>query len=200
MLGKLDMDNVCIVPDKKCDLLLTLYAVLQHDAMLQLGYASAMLILERWELAQMPPEALARPEEENMATPAAVEVLTKSIIDCALSVLSSIGSMTDTHGTIPTYDILLGSYAGVTLVQFADFLPDIRAVSELMQWVDQQRRRPWNRGQVLTWASNMMQKKLLDSEAGDQRPVGSDAVQGDTVFQWMPLGVLDTVGNDGAFP
>jgi len=176
------------------------YAVLRHDAMLQLGYTSAMLILERWELAQMPPEALSRAEEEDLTTPNAAEVLTKSIIECALSVLSSIGSVTDTYGTIPTYDILLGSYAAVTLVQFAEFLPDIRRVSELMMWVDQQRRSPWNRGQVLTWASNMMQKKLLDSEAGDQRPVGSDTMQGDTVFQWMPLGVLDTVGNDGAFP
>jgi hypothetical protein len=103
--------------------------------------------------------------------------------------------MTDTYGTIPTYDILLGSYAGVTLVQFADFLPDIRSVAELMLWVDQQRRSPWNRGQVLTWASNMMQKKLLDLNAGGQESRELDAVQGDTLFQWMPLGVLDTVGS-----
>jgi hypothetical protein len=155
-----------------------------------------MLVLERWELAQIPPDDLARSDEETtFSSSSAVEVLTKSIIDSALSVLSSIGSMTDTYGTIPTYDILLGSYAGVTLVQFADFLPDIRSVAELMLWVDQQRRSPWNRGQVLTWASNMMQKKLLDLNAGGQESRELDAVQGDTLFQWMPLGVLDTVGS-----
>ena len=155
-----------------------------------------MLILERWELAQMPPEALARSgEEESTSSQSTVEALTQSIIECALTVLSNVGSMTSTYGTVPTYDILLGAYAGVTLVQFADFLPDIRGVSELMVRVEQQRRSAWNRGQVLTWASNMMQKKLLDLEDGDPVHPGQDAGQGDTFFQWMPLGVLDTVGN-----
>jgi len=173
--------------------------VLQKDATLKLGYTSAMLILERWELAQMPPEALASCEEESPSSPSAAEVLTQSIIDCAVTVLSSVGSMTSAYGTVSTYDILLGAYAGVTLVQFAESIPDIRGVSELMLRVDQQRRSPWNRGQVLTWASNMMQKKLLDLDGGEPGLLETDAGQGDTFIQWMPLGVLDTVGSSADF-
>ena len=43
----------------------------------------------------------------------------------------------------------------------------------------------------------MMQKKLLDVDGGVREGVlGVDVEQGETVFQWMPLGVLDTVGSD----
>lgn len=159
-----------------------------------------MLILERWELAQIPPESLTRTSYEGTtSSPSVAEVLTQSIIDSASTVLSNVGSMTNAYGTVPTYDILLGSYAGVTLVQFADFLPDIRAVSELMLRVEQQRTTVWNRGQVLTWASGMMQKKLLDVNGGGSGDVEVDAGQGETFIQWMPLGVLDTVGGDASF-
>ena len=155
-----------------------------------------MLILDRWELAQMPPEVLGTSGEEEVASShSTVEALTQSIIECALTVLSNVGSMTSTYGTVPTYDILLGAYAGVTLVQFADLLPDIREVSELMIRVEQQRRSAWNRGQVLTWASNMMQKKLLDLNDDDPVHPEHNTGEGDTFFQWMPLGVLDTVGS-----
>lgn len=158
-----------------------------------------MLILERWELAQMPPESLARIEEDITSSPSVAEILTQSIIDSASTVMSNVGSMTSTYGTIPTYDILLGAYAGVTLVQFADFLPDIRGVSELMLRVEQQRTTVWNKGQVLTWASGMMQKKLLDMNGGASEDPEVDVGQGDSFIQWMPLGVLDTVGSDANF-
>lgn len=169
--------------------------MLQRDATLKLGYTSAMLILERCELAQMPPESVARCEEENSSSSSDVDVLTQSIIDSALAVLSNVGNMTSALGTIPTYDILLGAYAGVTLVQFADFLSDIHEVSQLMLRVDQQRRSSRSRDQVLTWASNMMQKKLLDLDNDDSGRVQADVGQCDTL-QWMPLGVLDAVGNN----
>lgn len=173
--------------------------VLQLDAALKLGYTSAMLILERWELAQMPPEALYRSDEENPSSTSKADILTQSIINCALTVLSTVGSLTTAFGTIPTYDILLGAYAGVTLVQLADFLPDIRSASELMLQVEQQRRNSRCRDQVLHWASNMMQKKLLDLGSGSPGNVQLDAGQANDFFQWMPLGVLDAVGSDSAF-
>ena len=179
--------------------ILTTYVVLRRDATLTFGYISAMLILERWELAQMPPESLVRSEQDTTSSPSAADVLTQSIIDSASTVLSNVGSMTSTYGTVPTYDILLGAYAGVTLVQFADFLPDIRSVSELMLRVEQQRTTVWNRGQVLTWASGMMQKKLLDMNGAGSGDLELDAGQGDTFIQWLPLGVLDTIGSDANF-
>lgn len=158
-----------------------------------------MLILERWELAQMPPESATRSEEDTTSSPSVAEALTQSIIGSASTVLSNVGSMTSTYGTVPTYDILLGAYAGVTLVQFADFLPDIRGVSELMLRVEQQRTTVWSKGQVLTWASGMMQKKLLDQNGGGSGGLEVDIGQGDTFIQWMPLGVLDTIGSDANF-
>jgi hypothetical protein len=115
---------------------------LQRDATLMLGYTSAMLILERWELAQIPAETLARSDEESSSSASDADVLTQSIITCALAVLSDVGNMSSTFGTLPTFDILLCAYAGVTLVQFADSLSDIRGVSELMLRVDQQRSSP----------------------------------------------------------
>lgn len=143
----------------------------------------------------MTPEAVSRCEEDNSTSSYDVDALTQSIIDSALTVLSNVGNMTSALGTIPTYDILLGAYAGVTLVQFADFLPDIREVSGLMLRVDQQRRSSGSRDQVLTWASNMMQKKLLDLDSDEPGRVQADVGQGDTL-QWMPLGVLDAFGNN----
>jgi hypothetical protein len=57
------------------------------------------------------------------------------------------------------YDNLLGTYAGVTLVQFADMLIDLREAAGLMRSVDQQRKsRLRSREPVLTWATNMMEK------------------------------------------
>ena len=179
--------------------LLITSVVLQRDAMLTFGYISALLILERWELAQMPPESVARDEEDTTSSPSVAEVLTQSIIESASTVLSNVGSMTSTYGTVPTYDILLGAYAGVTLVQFADYLSDIRGASELMLRVEQQRATVWNKGQVLTWASGMMQKKLLDVNGGGSEDMEVDVGQTDTFIQWMPLGVLDTVGGDASF-
>jgi hypothetical protein len=195
MRGKLSTKVVSIQPEPTSELSL-ISVVLQRDATLMLGYTSAMLVLERWDLAQMPPETHARRDEESSSSTSEVDVLTQSIINCALTVLESVGNMSSTFGTIPTYDILLGAYAGVTLVQLADSLPDIRGVSELMMRVDQQRRSPGCRDQVLTWASNMMQKKVLDLDNGDLGHPEQDVAQGDMVFQWMPLGVLDAVGSN----
>lgn len=180
-------------------------AVLRQEATLKLGYTSAMLVLERWELAQMPPAILARRKGETSSLTSILDTLTRSIIDCALTVLSSAGSMTSAFGTVPTYDVLLGTYAGVTLVQFADALPDIRGVSELMLQVVHQRKSLRRREPVLTWASNMMQKKLLDLDTGGSRHAQADVdfgepnPQGETLFQWMPLGVLDTIGSHAAY-
>jgi hypothetical protein len=197
MRGKLRTKIVSIQPRTTSELLLT-SKVLQRDATLKLGYTSAMLVLERWELSQMPAEAYARRDEERSSSTSDVDVLTQSIIDCALTVLESVGNMSSTFGTIPTYDILLGAYAGVTLVQLSDSLHDIRGVSELMMRVDQQRRSPGCRDQVLTWASNMMQKKVLDLDGGDPRHPEPDAGKSHLVFQWMPLGVLDAIGSNYA--
>ena len=167
--------------------------------MLRFGYTSALLVLERWELAQMAAEPTARCDTGTSSSASDVDVLIQSIIDSSFAVLSDVGSMTSTFGTIPTYDILLGAYAGVTLVQFADSLPDIRKVSELMQRVDQKRRSSGSRDQVLTWASNMMQKKLLDLDNDGPQGIRRDFGQSDTI-QWMPLGIVDTVGIDASMP
>lgn len=158
--------------------------------MLRFGYISALLVLERWELAQMTVEPTTGCDETSSSSASDVDVLTQSIIDSALTVLSDVGIMTSTFGTIPTYDILLGAYAGVTLVQFADSLSDLRGASEVMLRVDQQRRTSRSRDQVLTWASNMMQKKLLDLDSEGSGDFHQD------IGQWLPLGVIDTVGNN----
>jgi hypothetical protein len=198
MRGKSSTQIVSIQPPTISELSL-ISIELQRDATLMLGYTSAMLILERWELAQIPAETLARSDEESSSSASDADVLTQSIITCALAVLSDVGNMSSTFGTLPTFDILLCAYAGVTLVQFADSLSDIRGVSELMLRVDQQRSSPGCRDRVLTWASNMMQKKLIDLDSGGAGDSHPDGGQEDTFFQWMPLGVLDAVGNNATF-
>jgi hypothetical protein len=99
------------------------------------------------------------------------------------------------------YDSLLGTYAGVTLVQFADLLINVREAAELMQRVDRQRKsRLRSREPVLTWAINMMQKKAIDLDAAGPRQVETSVEDvwsepQDRVV-WVPLGVLESAATD----
>jgi hypothetical protein len=99
------------------------------------------------------------------------------------------------------YDSLLGTYAGVTLVQFADLLINVREAAELMQRVDRQRKsRLRSREPVLTWAINMMQKKAIDLDAAGPGQVETSVEDvwsepQDRVV-WVPLGVLESAATD----
>jgi hypothetical protein len=180
---------------------LTLPTVLEQDATLKLGFISAVLILERWELAQkpIPAPSTTTPEEAIHAG-----IAIRFVVSRATGVLNALKTVTATaHGTTPMYDNLLGTYAGVTLVQFAEMLIDLREAAGLMRAVDQQRNsRMRSREPVLTWATNMMEKKALDLEAAGPR---RDAAHFDcewlesedrASFQWVPLVVRDGIDMD----
>jgi hypothetical protein len=93
----------------------------------------------------------------------------------------------------------------VTLVQFADTLIDLRKAADLMRTVDRQRNsRLKSREPVLTWATDMMEKKALDLEAAGPRDLeaGWDCEwleSGDRAsFQWVPLVVWGRVDTNAA--
>jgi hypothetical protein len=158
-----------------------------------------MLILERWDLSQIP---VANPatSPEKAAFISSFTIFNMRLVACrAIEVLTALKTRTAAHGTItPMYDNLLGTYAGVTLAQFADVLADVREVAELMQQVDRQRNsRMRSREPVLTWATNMMQKKSLDVEAAGPRHAEASLdqwaeSQGRSTL-WVPAGVVDWV-------
>jgi hypothetical protein len=178
--------------------------VLKRDTTLNLGYFSAVLILERWELAQQPVVAASTattPEETVLAA-----IAIQYVVSRAIAVLEALQALTaGAHGTTPMYDTLLGTYAGVTLVQFADTLIDLRKAAELMRTVDRQRKsRLKSREPVLTWATDMMEKKALDLIAAGPRDLeaGWDREwleSGDRAsFQWVPLVVWGGVDTNAA--
>jgi hypothetical protein len=179
------------------------FTVLEQDTTLKLGYNSAVLILERWELAQkpIPAPSATTPEDAVLAG-----IAIRFVVSRAIAVLEALGTLTATaHGTTPMYDILLGTYAGVTLVQFADMLIDPGEAAGLMRMVDQQRKsRMRSREPVLTWATNMMEKKALDLEAvGPRRPAAHfdcEWLESEdrASFEWVPLIVRDGIDTDAA--
>jgi len=201
-IGKPDTENVRITSRSTGNPQLT-HTVLRLDARLTLGYTSAILILQRWDLAQIPVTAPLTSHDEADYMASGTSAIMQSIASRAMAVLSNLRILTDAYGTNPMYENLLGTYAGVTLVQFADVLTDIRGVADLMQQVDQQREnRLRSREPVLTWATNMMHKKALDLEGADSdhlragTEIDWSQLQDHVTFQWVPLGLLDGITND----
>jgi hypothetical protein len=190
------MENVRITPVSP-DISQLTFKVLRQDATLKLGHASAMLILERWNLARIPMATPATSTQKSAFTAAFAGFEMRLAAIGAMEVLSALRALTAAHGTTPIYDSLLGTYAGVTLVQFADLLTNVHEVAELMQKVDQERNsRLRSREPVLTWATNMMQKKALDLDTAG--PGQSETSVEDLWSEpqdrvvWVPLGVLES--------
>jgi hypothetical protein len=160
-----------------------------------------MLILERWDLSQIPVATPDTNPEKSAFISSFANFTTGHVVSRAIEVLSALGALTAAHGTTPMYDSLLGTYAGVTLVQFADLLINVREAAELMQRVDRQRKsRLRSREPVLTWAINMMQKKAIDLDAAGPGQVETSVEDvwsepQDRVV-WVPLGVLESAATD----
>lgn len=195
-----DERSYCFLPARHTQLTFT---VLRLDVRLTLGYTSAMLILERWDLAQIPDATHETSHNDADYIASVANATMRSVANRAMEVLSALRILTAAYGTTPMYDNLLGTYAGVTLVQFADVLTDVRGVADLMRQVDQQRKsRLRSREPVLTWATSMMQKKALDLNCANSETLETGAEmdwsqaaqpQDRPSFQWVPLGVLDSM-------
>ena len=192
------MTNVRIAPRSTSISWLT-RAVLQQDTTLRLGHASAMLILERWDLSRILAATPATGPEKAAFISSFTVFSARLVASRAMEVLTALKTLTAAHGTItPMYDTLLGTYAGVTLAQFADLLGNVCEAVKLMQQVDRQRNsRMRSREPVLTWATNMMEKKSLDVEAAGPRHTEASldqwAVSQGRSTLWVPTGVVDWV-------
>jgi hypothetical protein len=160
--------------------------------------------MERWELAQQP--VVAAPSATTPEEAVLARIAIQFVVSRAIAVLEALRTLTaGAHDTTPMYDNLLGTYAGVTLVQFADILIDLREAAGLMRVVDRQRKsRMRSREPVLTWATNMMEKKALDMEAAGPRDLESGMEcewlesEDRASFQWVPLTVWDGVHTNAA--
>lgn len=182
---------------------LTFTAALQTDTSLRFGCSSAMLVLERWDLAQTQAPFLTGRHNNGLSLLREANVLTQSVVKHALTVLSEFGDMVSSVGIAAAYDLLLGSYAGVTLVEFADYLLDIEETLNLMQRVDQQRGHLQATGPVLTWAMNMMLKKSLDQgkNSADYETQGTSQQGTSLSHHWVPpvglLNIMEDTETDG---
>jgi hypothetical protein len=158
-----------------------------------------MLILERWNLSRILAATPATSPEKAAFISSFTVFSARLVASRAMEVLTALKTLTAAYGTItPMYDTLLGTYAGVTLAQFADLLGNVCEVVELMQQVDRQRNsRMRSREPVLTWATNMMEKKSLDVEAAGPRHTEASldqwAVSQGRSTLWVPTGVVDWV-------
>ncbi|WKT43925.1 hypothetical protein QSH57_008778 [Fusarium oxysporum f. sp. vasinfectum] len=91
---------------------------------------------------------------------------------------------------IHTFDFLMGAYAHVTLVEFADHLEDIDRTFRLMEEVQNLRKDTYVVEPVSIWAMNMMRKRLLDT-VRPEMDVQTEMLPGLDVW-WPPFEALST--------
>jgi len=81
------------------------------------------------------------------------------------------GQLMKAYGALQIYDLLLGAYAAVTLVEFADYLENVETTYLLMDEVQKIRRVTCSLEPVYSWATDMMKKRMLDTMQQDMEPV-----------------------------
>ncbi|PCG88752.1 Hypothetical protein PENO1_108520 [Penicillium occitanis (nom. inval.)] len=197
----------------------------KYEATLHFTYLSVSLILARWEVAKL--QAVPRQQhqeeevdevkgkvtgEENEYSDSAtrqqrISSLIERILHYSHLLLDTgMHLCSQTALVKPSYDFLISAYAGVTLVEYASFLPNPKLTFELMEKVQIQGHWGYNPKvslePVFNWATNVMRKKAQDYSASMQEQAELDAMHSsyDTAesqvpisMGWIPNILLDSV-------
>ncbi|RAO72530.1 uncharacterized protein BHQ10_008542 [Talaromyces amestolkiae] len=198
----------------------------KYEATLHFTYLSVSLILARWEVAKL--QAVPRQqhqEEEEMeeakgegtgeeiefSDSATRQQRISSVIELIIRyshLLLDKGMLLCSQTALvkPSYDFLISAYAGITLVEYASFLPNPKLTFELMEKVQIQGHRSYNPEislePVFNWATNVMRKKAQDYSVSMQQ-AELDAVNSnfDTTtnesrvpisMDWIPNTLIDS--------
>jgi hypothetical protein len=197
----------------------------KYEATLHFTYLSVSLILARWEVAKL--QAVPRQQhqeeeveeakgkvtgEENEYSDSAtrqqrISSLIERILHYSHLLLDTgMHLCSQTALVKPSYDFLISAYAGVTLVEYASFLPNPKLTFELMEKVQIQGHWGYNPKvslePVFNWATNVMRKKAQDYSVSMQEQAELDAMHSsyDTAesqvpisMGWIPNILLDSV-------
>jgi hypothetical protein len=198
----------------------------KYEATLHFTYLSVSLILARWEVAKL--QAVPRQqhqeeeeveetkgkgtgEETEFSDSATRQQRISSLIERILRyshLLLDKGMhlCSQTALVKPSYDFLISAYAGVTLVEYASFLPNPKLTFELMEKVQIQGHWGYNPKislePVFNWATNVMRKKAQDYSVSMQEQAELDAMHSnfDTTesqvpisMDWIPNILIDSV-------
>lgn len=90
-----------------------------------------------------------------------------------------------------TYNILIRAYAGVTLVEYADHLPDIQDTFRLMEKTITSVLEPENHEPVFHWAKNVMRKKALDAMGQEGEKL--KGIEQETTLDWTTHFLVDSM-------
>uniref|UniRef100_A0A8H7K6H7 Transcriptional activator of proteases prtT n=1 Tax=Bionectria ochroleuca TaxID=29856 RepID=A0A8H7K6H7_BIOOC len=171
----------------------------ESDLSLDMGFSAVMLVLERWQLAQRHQETdKSAPTQQGEATITyrhCNEGLINSMLRHCTLVLEGMGKYAAAIGPTTTYDLLLGAYAAVTLVEYSDYLSDVKQVFDLMQTVSDQWPSFMSLEPVFDWAKSMMSKRV--AERGNQSaavsPLNSIFFNPSDTW-WTPLDFITYAG------
>ncbi|EWZ81175.1 hypothetical protein FOWG_14748 [Fusarium oxysporum f. sp. lycopersici MN25] len=161
--------------------------LLNLDESLELKFAISTfsLLTHRWELSQ-----LRQADIENARENAVYDQQIEPILKHSHQIIRISREMTRQKRVIHTFDFLMGAYAHVTLVEFADHLEDIDKTFRLMQEVQNLRKDTYVVEPVSIWAMNMMRKRLLDT-VRPEMDVQTEMLPGLDVW-WPPFETLST--------
>ncbi|CAH0020623.1 unnamed protein product, partial [Clonostachys rhizophaga] len=171
----------------------------ESDLSLEMGFSAVMLVLERWQLAQRHQETdKSAPTKQGEATITyrhCNEGLISSMLRHCTLVLEGMGKYAASIGPITTYDLLLGAYAAVTLVEYSDYLSDVKKVFDLMQTVSDQWPSFMSPEPVFDWAKSMMSKRVADigNESAAISPPSSNLFHPSDTW-WTPLDFIMYAG------
>lgn len=161
--------------------------MLNLDESLELKFAISTfsLLTHRWELSQ-----LRQADIENARENAVYDQQIEPILKHSHQIIRISREMTRQKRVIHTFDFLMGAYAHVTLVEFADHLEDIDKTFRLMEEVQNLRKDTYVVEPVSIWAMNMMRKRLLDT-VRPEMDVQTEMLPGLDVW-WPPFETLST--------
>ncbi|KAH8659882.1 hypothetical protein BX600DRAFT_513542 [Xylariales sp. PMI_506] len=174
---------------------------IEDDIALSFSFSATMLVLERWELAQLHQLVAVSAHRVDMGTAnnshhGQLEELTASILHHCHLVVEKMGTYAALVGTVQTYDFLLSAYAAITLVEYSECLPDVQATFRLMERVHLEQRGV-KKEPVFNWAKNMMHKRATDRDRQAERSQqrwnsdGAPAVE----TWWAPSELLNSALN-----
>ncbi|ENH74383.1 Transcriptional activator of proteases prtT [Fusarium oxysporum f. sp. cubense race 1] len=161
--------------------------LLNLDESLELKFAISTfsLLTHRWELSR-----LRQADIENARENAMYDQHIEPILKYSHQIIRISREMTGQKRVIHTFDFLMGAYAHVTLVEFADHLEDIDKTFRLMEEVQNLRKDTYVVEPVSIWAMNMMRKRLLDT-VRPEMDVQTEMLPGLDVW-WPPFEALST--------
>jgi len=152
---------------------------------LSFAISTFILLAHRWELYQL--------QQENIEIATQSEVYRqhiKPILRQSHQIIELIRDLTKQRIVLHTFDILISSYAHVTLVELSDYLENIEMTFGLMEEVQGLQKGNYVLEPVSSWATNMMKKCVIDTAQPEVSLQAETLLRQDVL--WPPFEALSS--------